>query len=104
MGDNVSHEAVLRLLIKAGGPAGLRALGRARIDRELAKHAPRIHARLADEIWDGLAAQTVTVTGTTAAAKVLPGSQARSCSSGTSAGRSPRTSRGSSMPTLFPKS
>ena len=73
LGDNVSHEAVLRLLIKAGGPAGLRALGRARIDRELAKHAPRIHARLADEIWDGLAAQTVTVPGTTAAARVLPG-------------------------------
>ena len=59
LGDNVSHEAVLCLLVKSGGPAGLRALGRARIDRELAKHAPRIHGRLADEIWYGLAAQTV---------------------------------------------
>ena len=29
LGDNVSHEAVLRLLVKPGGPAGLRALGRA---------------------------------------------------------------------------
>jgi transposase len=73
LGDNVSHEAVLRLLIKTGGPDGLRKLGRTRIDRELAKHAPRIHARLADEIWTGLTAQTVTVPGTTAAAKVLPG-------------------------------
>ena len=27
LGDNVSHEAVLRLLVKSGGPAGLRALG-----------------------------------------------------------------------------
>lgn len=73
LGDNVSHEAVLRLLIKAGGPDGLRAMGKTRIDRQLAKHAPRIHARLADDIWDGLNAQTVTVPGTTAAAKVLPG-------------------------------
>jgi len=73
LGDNVSHDAVLHLLVKAGGPAGLRQMGRTRIDRELAKHAPRIHARLAEEIWTGLAAQTVVVPGTTAAAKVLPG-------------------------------
>ena len=73
MGDNIAHEAVLRLLIKAGGPDGLRVMGKARIDKQLAKHAPRIHARLADQIWDGLNAQTVTVPGTTAAAKVLPG-------------------------------
>lgn len=73
LGDNAAHEAVLRLLVKAGGPDGLRAMGKARIDRQLAKHAPRIHARLADQIWTGLNAQTVTVPGTTAAAKVLPG-------------------------------
>jgi len=73
LAENVSHEAVLRLLIKTGGPDGLRRLGRARIDKELAKHAPRIHARLADEIWAGLNAQTVVVPGTAAAAKVLPG-------------------------------
>ena len=73
LADNAAHEAVLRLLVKAGGPDGLRAMGKARIDRQLAKHAPRIHARLADQIWTGLNAQTVTVPGTTAAAKVLPG-------------------------------
>lgn len=73
LGDNVSHEAVLNLLIKAGGPAGLRAMGKTRIDKQLAKHAPRIHARLTEEIWTGLNAQTVVVPGTTAAAKVLPG-------------------------------
>lgn len=73
LGDNVSHEAVLHLLIKAGGPDGLRAMGKTRIDKQLAKHAPRIHTRLTDGIWDGLNAQTVTVPGTTAAAKVLPG-------------------------------
>ncbi len=73
LADNAAHEAVLRLLVKAGGPDGLRAMGKARIDKQLAKHAPRIHARLADQIWTGLNAQTVTVPGTTAAAKVLPG-------------------------------
>lgn len=73
LADNAAHEAVLRLLVKASGPDGLRAMGKARIDKQLAKHAPRIHARLADQIWTGLNAQTVTVPGTTAAAKVLPG-------------------------------
>lgn len=73
LGDNISHEAVLRLLIKAGGPDGLRAMGKSRIDKQLAKHAPRIHARLAEDIWTGLNAQTVTVPGTSAAAKVIPG-------------------------------
>ena len=73
LGDNISHEATLRLLSKTGGPERMRSLGRARIDRELAKHAPRMHARLAEDIWTALAAQTVTVPGTTAAAKVITG-------------------------------
>jgi len=73
LGDNISHEAVLRLLIKTGGPDGMRKLSQARIDKELSKHAPRIHDRLAEQIWAGLTAQTVTVPGTSAAAKVLPG-------------------------------
>ncbi len=73
LGDNVSHPAVLHLLVKAGGPEGLRKLGKTRIDTQLRKHAPRIHARLADQIWAGLAAQSVVVPGTNAAAKVLPG-------------------------------
>ncbi len=73
LGDNISHEAVLRLLIKTGGPDGMRKLSQTRIDKELSKHAPRIHDRLAEQIWAGLTAQTVTVPGTSAAAKVLPG-------------------------------
>ena len=73
LGTNAYHRAVLHLLVKAGGPAGLRKMGKARTDRELAKHAPRIHARLADQIWDGLDAQTVIVPGTDAAERVIPG-------------------------------
>jgi transposase len=73
LGENISHAATLHLLVKTGGPEAMRSLGKARIDRELAKHAPRMHARLAEDIWTALAAQTVTVPGTTAAAKVIPG-------------------------------
>ena len=73
MGTSVYHRAVLGLLLKAGGPTGLRRMGRARIDRELAKGAPRIHGRLTEQIWAGLDAQTVVVPGTAAAERVLPG-------------------------------
>jgi transposase len=73
LGTSVYHRAVLGLLLKAGGPTGLRRMGRARIDRELAKGAPRIHARLTEQIWAGLDAQTVVVPGTAAAERVLPG-------------------------------
>lgn len=73
LGTSVYHRAVLHLLVKAGGPAGLRRMGRARVDRELAKAAPRIHARLTEQIWDGLDAQTVIVPGTAAAERVIPG-------------------------------
>jgi transposase len=73
LGENISHAATLHLLVKTGGPEAMRSWGKARIDRELAKHAPRMHARLAEAIWTALAAQTVTVPGTAAAAKVIPG-------------------------------
>ena len=73
LGENISHEATLHLLVKTGGPEAMRSLGKARIDRELAEHAPRMHARLAEAIWTALAAQTVTVPGTAAAAKVIRG-------------------------------
>jgi len=73
LGTSVYHRAVLGLLVKAGGPAGLRKTGRSRVDRELAKAAPRIHGRLSEQIFDGLDAQSVVVPGTAAAERVLPG-------------------------------
>ena len=39
----------------------------------LKKKAPRIHARLADDIWATLDAQTVTVAGTASVEAILPG-------------------------------
>ncbi len=73
LGSNISHPAVLHLLAKAGGPSGLRRMGRIRIDAQLRKHAPRIHESLTERIWAGLAEQTVVVPGTAAAERVIPG-------------------------------
>lgn len=73
LGGNISHPAVLHLLAKAGGPTGLRKMGRTRIDSQVRKHAPRIHASLTERIWAGLAEQTVVVPGTAAAERVIPG-------------------------------
>ena len=42
------------------------------MNKEVNKRAPRIHVRLADEMWAGLTSPMVTVPGTAAAAKVLP--------------------------------
>lgn len=72
LGENIAHDAVLHLLVKAGGPQGLRAMGKTRIDTQLRKHAPRIHERLTDQIWQALHEQTVVVPGTAAAERVLP--------------------------------
>ena len=70
---NVSHAALLYLLIKAGGPTGLRKMEKTRITAALRKHAPRIGERLSDQIWTALDQQAVVVPGTTAAEKVLSG-------------------------------
>ncbi len=64
---------MLALLAKYGGPVGLRKAGKTRIDTVMKKKAPRIHARLADEIWATLDAQTVTVAGTASVEAILPG-------------------------------
>lgn len=73
LGANLAHPAVLALLAKYGGPVGLRKAGKTRIDSVLKKKAPRIHARLADDIWTALDAQTVTVAGTASVEAILPG-------------------------------
>lgn len=72
LGANLAHPAVLGLLARYGGPSGLRKAGRARIDKTLAKKAPRMHARLTERIWTALAEQTVVVAGTTAVEAILP--------------------------------
>lgn len=72
IGPELHHPAVLELLVRYPSPAAMRSLGRARLATRLRRRAPRKGDRLADEIFDALAQQTVVVTGTDAAAKVLP--------------------------------
>ena len=72
LGDNLAHPAVLGLLARYGGPTGLKAAGKKRIDTVLAKKAPRMHATLAERIWTALGEQTVVVAGTTAVEAILP--------------------------------
>jgi transposase len=76
LGEHLAHPAVLGLLARYGGPAGLRHAGRRRIDTVLAKRAPRMHAALADRIWTALGEQTVVVAGTAAVEAILPGQAA----------------------------
>ncbi|WP_068165736.1 IS110 family transposase [Rhodococcus phenolicus] len=72
LGPRINHLAVLEILSRYGGPAGIRQAGKRRITTLAVKHAPRMGARLAEEIFAALDAQTVTVPGSKAAEIVLP--------------------------------
>lgn len=72
LGPKVQHPAVLELLSRYGGPAGLRAAGRAKLVEIVKTRAPRMGARLIDQTLAALDEQTVVVPGTAAAEKVLP--------------------------------
>src|SRR5687768_5851313 len=72
LGPKVQHKAVLELLSRCGGPAGLRKAGRSKLMQIASKNAPRIGERLIDQVMTALDEQTVTVPGTTTAEKILP--------------------------------
>jgi transposase len=72
LGPRITHPAVLEILSRCGGPEGIRAAGRRKLAAIATKHAPRMGARLVEEILAALPAQTVTVPGTKAAETVLP--------------------------------
>jgi transposase len=72
LGENAAHKAVLAVLVKFGGPTGIKAAGKAKVGRVLKAGAPRMGERLTNQIFDALAEQTVVVPGTAAAEKVLP--------------------------------
>ncbi len=68
----IAHPAVLEILSRCGGPAGIAKAGQRKLTAIATKHAPRMGARLVAEILAALAAQTVVVPGTAAADAVLP--------------------------------
>ena len=72
LGPKLQHPAVLQLLSQCGGPAGIRKAGPAKLAELVTKRAPRMGARLVEQIFTALDAQTVVVPGTTAAETVLP--------------------------------
>ncbi|MEV5695877.1 IS110 family transposase [Micromonospora globbae] len=72
LGPKVQHKAVLELLSRCGGPAGLRKAGRRKLAAIAGKNAPRMGERLVEQIMTALDEQTVMVPGTTAAETILP--------------------------------
>src|SRR5699024_3300757 len=72
LGPRLDHPAVVDLLADWPTPAKLAQAGRKRITTRLKKRAPRMAARLADEIINAIGEQTVVVVGTNAAGTVLP--------------------------------
>ncbi len=72
LGPKVQHTAVLELLSRCGGPAGLRKAGRSKLAEVVKPRAPRMGVRLVEQIFTALDAQTVVVPGTTAAETILP--------------------------------
>ncbi|MFF3159886.1 transposase, partial [Streptomyces sp. NPDC057910] len=72
LGPRIHHPAVLWLLERYGTPAQIRKAGRRALTERLRPHAPRMHERLVNDIFAALDEQTVTVTGTGAAATIVP--------------------------------
>jgi transposase len=72
LGKNIQHKAVLELLSRCGGPAGLRKAGRRKLTSIASKNAPRMGERLVERIMAALDEQTVIVPGTAAAERILP--------------------------------
>lgn len=68
----VENRAVVELLIRHGGPAGLRKAGKRKLTATAVTLAPRVGARLVEDIFTALGEQTVVVPGTAAAEAVLP--------------------------------
>ncbi|MFD9427478.1 MULTISPECIES: IS110 family transposase [unclassified Streptomyces] len=72
LGPRIHHPAVLWLLERYGTPAQIRRAGRRALAERLRPHAPRMHERLVNDIFTALDEQTVVVTGTNAAATIVP--------------------------------
>ncbi|EJX0850471.1 IS110 family transposase, partial [Salmonella enterica] len=72
LGPRLDHPAVLDLLQRYPSPEKLASLGEKRLASQLCKLAPRPGKRLAADITQALAEQTVVVPGTNAAVVVLP--------------------------------
>jgi transposase len=71
LGPRLDHPVARALLQRYPTPTALRAAGRRRLTPLAKRHAPRMGARLVDEIQAALAAQTVTVPAEETAGRVI---------------------------------
>ena len=71
LGPRLDHPVARALLARYPTPTALRAAGRRRLGPLAKRHAPRMGARLVDEIQAALAAQTVTVPAEDTAGRVI---------------------------------
>ncbi len=72
LGPRLDHQAVTWLLERHGSPASLRKAGRRRLVEVIRPKAPRMAARLIDDVFDALDEQTVVVPGTGTLDIVIP--------------------------------
>ncbi len=72
LGPRLDHQAITWLLERYGSPAALRKAGRRRLVEAIRPKAPRMAARLIDEIFTALDEQTVVVPGTGTLDAVIP--------------------------------
>lgn len=72
LGPKIAHPAVLELLSRCGGPTGLRKAGRAKLSEIVMARAPRMGARLVEQVLAALGEQSVVVPGTATAETILP--------------------------------
>jgi len=72
IGPKLHHPGVLDALTRWPTPAALKTAGSGHVRRRIAKHNPRLAAKLTEAIFHALDAQTVVVPGTSAAATIVP--------------------------------
>lgn len=72
LGPKVTHPAVLEILSRFGGPAGIRRTSRRKPSSIATQYAPRMGAKPVENILAALDEQTVAVPGTAATDTVLP--------------------------------
>lgn len=78
LGPRLDHPAFTWLLERYGSPNALRKAGRRRLVEVIRPKAPRMAARLIDDLFDALDEQTVVVPGTGTLDVVIPSLAARS--------------------------
>ncbi|HLS01274.1 MAG TPA: IS110 family transposase [Beutenbergiaceae bacterium] len=72
VGPKLHHTGVLDALTRWPTPQALQTAGRSQVRNRIAKHNPRLAAKLTQDIFAALDAQTVVVPGTNAAATIVP--------------------------------